>query len=90
MIGRKVYYEGKVQGVGFRWTIKNIAKGYEVIGWVRNLADGRVELQVSGVPDEVVAFLKAIEQSELGSHIGAVHEHAIPELHDSKGFEILP
>ena len=44
MISLQVFYEGNVQGVGFRWTIRQIAKGFDVIGWVQNLPDGRVEL----------------------------------------------
>ena len=44
MISVQVFYEGNVQGVGFRYTVKQIAKGFDVIGWVKNLRDGRVEL----------------------------------------------
>ncbi len=65
----QVFYEGHVQGVGFRYSIKQIAKGFDVIGWVRNLPDGRVELQVSGESDELSAFLEAITQSDLRAHI---------------------
>ena len=60
MKATRVFYEGYVQGVGFRWTTKHIARGYDVSGWVRNLPDGRVELQVSGEDEEVEAFLRAI------------------------------
>ena len=67
MKATRVLYEGYVQGVGFRFTTKRIAHGYEVAGWVRNLADGRVELQVSGENDEVAAFLRAIRESSLGA-----------------------
>jgi acylphosphatase len=56
MSGRHVFYEGRVQGVGFRFSVKQIARGYDVIGWVRNLPDGRVELQASGETAEVEAF----------------------------------
>ena len=88
MTGRQVYYEGRVQGIGFRYTARSIAKGFDVLGWVRNLPDGRVELQVCGEPDEVSDFLKAILESELNSHIKAVNEHDITPLTDAKGFEI--
>ena len=77
MIGRHVFYEGRVQGVGFRWTTKNLARGYEVTGSVRNLPDGRVELLVSGEVDEVEAFLEAIAESDLKSHIKKVDTHVI-------------
>jgi acylphosphatase len=88
MTGRHVFYEGRVQGVGFRWTAKNIAHGYEVTGWVRNLPDGRVEMQVSGEVDEVEAFIEAITESELKGHIRKVDTSVIPPLAGVRGFEI--
>lgn len=88
MTGRHVFYEGRVQGVGFRWTTKNLARGYDVVGWVKNLPDGRVEMQVSGEADEVDAFLEAIEESELKSHIRKVDTHVIPPLTGVLGFDI--
>lgn len=88
MSGRHVFYEGRVQGVGFRAMVKNIARGYEVVGWVKNLPDGRVELQASGDTDEVEAFLEAIAESELKSHIRKVEAQVIPPLSSARGFEI--
>src|SRR5215470_7746399 len=63
-ISLQVLYEGHVQGVGFRFTVRHIAKGFDVTGWVRNLPDGRVELQVTGEHDEVRAFLDQVAQGE--------------------------
>jgi len=57
MISLQVFYEGNVQGVGFRWSVRHAAKGFDVTGWVRNLPDGRVELNVTGEEEEVHAFL---------------------------------
>ena len=45
MVAKQVIYSGRVQGVGFRFTTRQIASGYEVNGWVKNLPDGRVELE---------------------------------------------
>jgi acylphosphatase len=88
MIGRQVFYEGRVQGVGFRYTCKYLARGYEVTGWVRNLPDGRVELQCSGELHEVEGFLEAIAESELKAHIRSVSATSIPPLTAVRGFEI--
>jgi acylphosphatase len=86
---RQVFYAGRVQGVGFRYSVKQIASGYEVIGWVRNLPDGRVELFASGKPDEVEAFIDAIAGSHLGTHIKDVEaSEANPPQRPPQGFEI--
>src|SRR2546423_15179029 len=69
MISLQVFYEGRVQGVGFRFTVRHIAKEFDVTGWVRNLPDGRVELHVVGEEDEVHAFVRRIGDSELHSLI---------------------
>jgi acylphosphatase len=88
MTSKQVYYSGHVQGVGFRWSVKQIAKGFDVIGWVRNLADGRVELQAAGEADELSAFLKAINESELRAHIKEQHEHPLTSVPAGGGFHI--
>lgn len=88
MTARQVFYEGHVQGVGFRWTVKRIATGFDVTGWVRNLEDGRVELQVTGAETEVNDFLKAVMESELKGHVRRVESAPIDPLTDVKGFEI--
>jgi acylphosphatase len=88
MISLQAFYEGYVQGVGFRWTVRHIAKGFDVTGWVRNLRDGRVELQVNGEETEVRAFLEAIERSELASHIRGRQETRLSSPAPARGFEI--
>jgi acylphosphatase len=89
MKATRVFYEGFVLGVGFRWTTKYLAKGYDVSGWVRNLRDGRVELQVSGEEQEVAGFLRAIRESTLGGHISAEHTEEIEIPTPFKGFRIV-
>lgn len=69
MKGHQIFYNGRVQGVGFRYTVKQIASGYEVVGCVQNLPDGRVELQVVGDDSEVEAFLAAIDKGQLAGYI---------------------
>jgi len=88
MISIQVFYEGRVQGVGFRWTVRNIAKGFDVTGWVRNLLDSRVEMQVNGDANEVRAFLDGIKQSEVGSYIRKQTENKLEKPVEANGFEI--
>jgi acylphosphatase len=88
MIALQVFYEGSVQGVGFRWSVRHIAKGFDVTGWVRNLADGRVEMQLNGEESEVRAFLDAIMQSELRAHIRKQTETKLEKPGSARGFEI--
>jgi acylphosphatase len=62
----QIFYSGHVQGVGFRYTVKTTATGFEVTGFVRNLPDGRVELVAEGAAEELEAFRQGIRESGLG------------------------
>jgi acylphosphatase len=57
-MAKVVYYSGHVQGVGFRATAAAIASRHPLVrGWVRNLADGRVELLADGPDEAIEAYL---------------------------------
>ncbi len=88
MISLEVFYEGHVQGVGFRWSVRNVAKGFDVTGWVGNLPDGRVQMQVHGDEPELRSFLEAINQSELRAHIRKQSETQLTTPVAARGFEI--
>jgi len=83
-----VLYSGRVQGVGFRATVRYIACGYDVTGTVRNLPDGRVELVAEGTRDELKAFLEGIAASELSGFIAKQHETWLTAQGNLKGFAI--
>ena len=89
MKAKRIFYEGRVQGVGFRWTTRKIAQGYDVTGEVRNLPDGRVELKTTGDRDEVEAFLKDIRESVLAGHISAEQVEEIEVSIPFRGFQIV-
>jgi acylphosphatase len=83
------FYEGRVQGVGFRYTVKSVATGFEVTGIVRNLADGRVELICEGARGELEAFQEAIREAGLNRLI-AREEAAWSEARgEFRGFAIV-
>ncbi|MFO0956885.1 MAG: acylphosphatase [Isosphaeraceae bacterium] len=88
MIRCRVFYEGRVQGVGFRATTSELAQQHAVAGWVRNLSDGRVELVTDGEPSVIDEFLAAIDR-RLGRWIRdiQVSREPAPEI-EQVGFSI--
>lgn len=89
MLAKQIIFEGRVQGVGFRYAIKDLAKGFEVCGWVKNLADGSVELQVMGEAGEVESFIKEITtESSIAHHVQKLTTRKIPLLVNCTGFKI--
>ena len=89
MLAKRVIFVGRVQGVGFRYAVKDLSRGFEVCGWVKNLADGSVELQVMGETDEVESFIKEIaEESNVAHHIKNLTAEKISPLENCAGFKI--
>jgi len=56
------FFSGHVQGVGFRYTALQVAKEFDVAGFVANLADGRVQLEAEGRAADVTAFIDAVQE----------------------------
>ncbi|MBK1833352.1 acylphosphatase [Roseibacillus ishigakijimensis] len=70
MIARQTIFEGRVQGVGFRYSCKELAKGYDLTGSVENLPDGTVRLILQGEAHEIDEYLQDLsEESALAHHI---------------------
>ena len=84
-----MFYSGRVQGVGFRYTVRGLASGFEVTGIVRNLPDGRVELQAEGAKPELEEFRRAIQESELGGFIRQEQASWREASNEFRGFEIV-
>lgn len=87
MIRRSVYFSGRVQGVGFRYTTVQISEGFEVSGYVRNLPDGRVEAVIEGEPGEVERCQAAVT-AEMRSYIRDIQQHDSPATGEFVGFQI--
>lgn len=62
-------FSGRVQGVGFRFTVCELAAAFDVTGFVKNLHDGTVELKAEGTLKELNRFMHAVRASRLGRYI---------------------
>jgi acylphosphatase len=85
----QVLYAGHVQGVGFRYTVKSLAPGFEITGAIRNLSDGRVELLAEGSREELKAFQQAIRESGLARLIEQEEAVWAEPRNEFRGFAIV-
>jgi len=82
-----MYFAGRVQGVGFRYTTRNIAARLPVTGFVQNLPDGRVLLVAEG-PSEALDRLLALVDEEMGRYVTAREQSASLARGEFDDFEI--
>jgi acylphosphatase len=72
MIELHAIFKGRVQGVGFRWTIADHAERYQLTGTVKNLLDGSVEVYAQGAKEKLQNFLEAVQQDPGSARIDSV------------------
>lgn len=82
-----VFFQGRVQGVGFRYAAFEVAREFEVAGFVQNLPDGRVVVEAEGGPDQISAFISAIEDRMQG-YIRKTERSTRVRAPQFKGFSI--
>ena len=82
-----LFFTGSVQGVGFRYTTRALADKYSINGWVANLTDGRVELEIEGKNSDIDIFLSNL-QKEFKSYITGIEKNELPLLKKDTGFYI--
>lgn len=82
-----VHFTGHVQGVGFRYAVLQVAKEYEVAGYVKNLPDGRVVLEVEGGGADIDAFVGAV-QERMHGYIRQVERTGGRRQPEFRGFSI--
>jgi len=81
MIARRLVIRGRVQGVGYRYSMIDAAQGLGVVGWVRNLTDGNVEALIQGEPAQIDAILAWCGRGPPSARVSAVD--ATPVATDS-------
>jgi acylphosphatase len=84
---RSIHFSGHVQGVGFRYTAQDLARGFKLTGYVRNLSDGRVEMVIEGPEDQMDGLVEAIQQKMEGL-IRNVNVQVTPATGEFKQFSI--
>jgi acylphosphatase len=87
-IRRTIHFSGQVQGVGFRYTAAGVARAFDVVGTVRNLSDGRVEIVAEGDPGDLERFVGAI-QDEMSGLIRNTQTTESPATGQWTGFHIV-
>jgi acylphosphatase len=65
---------GRVQGVGFRWFVRERARRLGIRGWVRNRVDGCVEVAAAGEPESLEQLRKSLSEGPSGAHVSAVDD----------------
>jgi len=86
-VRQRVIYSGRVQGVCFRASARELSRGHAVVGYVRNLPDGTVELEAEGSATEVAAFLADVDRHFTG-YIAGAQRTLLAARADEARFEI--
>lgn len=86
-IRTRVTYNGRVQGVGFRYTALHVSRSYRIAGYVRNMPNGTVELEAEGDAGQVQAFLAALAE-QMGGNIRDESRSPAKPTHREETFEI--
>ena len=70
---------GRVQGVGFRWFVRETARALDLRGWVRNRPDGNVELAAAGSDESLRQFADAVGRGPRGAVVASVEKLLAPD-----------
>ncbi|HWR53372.1 MAG TPA: acylphosphatase [Bryobacteraceae bacterium] len=77
-LARRYYVSGRVQGVGFRWFVEQVANELGLTGWTRNLGDGRVEVYATGPSEKLNELSGYLWKGPRGAQVRGVEELEAP------------
>lgn len=86
-VRKRVCVSGRVQGVGFRYRVRYLAPSLSITGWVKNLDDGRVEMELQGVENEIDKLFQEL-QNDRFIVIKDIQTDSLPVI-EEKGFRIM-
>ena len=84
-VRKHIYFSGRVQGVGFRYSAIYLARSLGLTGWVENLWDGRVEMEVQGDEDAIAELLRGLRTQRF-IIIDDMEIRTIPLVEDERSF----
>lgn len=87
-IRKRFIFSGRVQGVGFRYKAMYLARGLELTGWVANLWDGRVEMEVQGQAEKIALLLQRLREDRYIS-ITQIQSAGQEIKEEEKSFRVL-
>ena len=83
----QIFFSGRVQGVGFRYTSRQVAQRYDVSGWVKNLPNGSVEMIVEGSSEQLRKYIDDVSDSTHG-HVADMQVTKSAATGEFSGMEI--
>jgi acylphosphatase len=87
-LARRFIVRGRVQGVGFRWFVEREAHTLGIAGWVRNNADGSVEVLAMGTSDQLLGLRSRLRNGPRAARVDDVEELDAKPVSDLKTFRI--
>jgi len=87
-VARKYFVSGEVQGVGYRFFAQRVAARHQVVGYVRNLPDGRVEVVAEGALENVEGLKHDLAAGPVSGHVEQVEELSLDPTGSYTAFRI--
>ena len=84
-----ILVRGLVQGVGFRWFVRETAARLALSGWVRNAPDGSVEAEAEGPPASLRKFVAELRAGPASARVDEVAVREVPPKKDGAAFDIV-
>ncbi|HUT85673.1 MAG TPA: acylphosphatase [Elusimicrobiales bacterium] len=80
---------GRVQGIGYRWFVIDMAKEFNITGWVKNHPDGSVELEAQGDKEDLKKFEQVLKTEHSMASVTEIKSNPLPSEKNEKDFNIL-